>query len=232
MEINANQFNQTQPSPQKSQKLSLLGIGLFETGFVVLLLCIVFGILNYFNILSLSKAIPFLSFLPHRQVPFSALSISPTPPPPTTKDTLLSFVKKELNQTYWPDNTATAGAVVTKDQEFFAWTKKDNTAGLVRFIIGNSKDIPDMKRLSLQTPTASGSALTNTSIQQVAHQLLQETSNHTWICSNNSCTFLTVTTTQKKSVRIFLNADGSVYNLSDCVVDSISPLFSKFTSCP
>jgi hypothetical protein len=53
-----------QPQDRKKNNLLFLEVGLIEIGFVILGLIIVFGTLNYFNILPVSKTIPFLSFLP------------------------------------------------------------------------------------------------------------------------------------------------------------------------
>ena len=61
---------QTQASEQKRAKLkaiALIKVGLFELLFAIAGLLVIFGILNYFNLLPISRSFPFLSFLPAQQ---------------------------------------------------------------------------------------------------------------------------------------------------------------------
>ena len=83
-----------QPPQNKSKfkSLMLLEVGFLEIGFVVLVLLVFFGILNYFNILSLSSLYPSkLGWLPHI-TKNSQVSTQVTPSPaaqiPTPKQTL------------------------------------------------------------------------------------------------------------------------------------------------
>lgn len=60
------------PTPSNNQSggpkgLAFLEVGLFELLFVVGGLVIIFGILNYYNILPISQSLPFLSFLPQQK---------------------------------------------------------------------------------------------------------------------------------------------------------------------
>lgn len=61
-----------QYSPPKKNPLTalaLLEMGVFEIGFVAVVLFLLFGILNYFNILSISDTFPkYLSWLPRQTV--------------------------------------------------------------------------------------------------------------------------------------------------------------------
>ena len=54
-------------SENKLKSLALLEVGLFELLFIVGGLIIIFGLLNYYNVLPISQSIPFLSFLPQQQ---------------------------------------------------------------------------------------------------------------------------------------------------------------------
>ncbi|MCL5439024.1 MAG: hypothetical protein M1268_03475 [Patescibacteria group bacterium] len=75
-----------QNQPKKNYFLSFVGIGLFGIIFADFFLLLIFGTLNYFNILSVSDAFPkYLGWLPHKtntlskpnQV-FTPTSVSPT----------------------------------------------------------------------------------------------------------------------------------------------------------
>src|SRR3989338_11070673 len=58
------------PLKNKLHALAFLEIGLFEIGFVAVILLLLFGVLNYFNILSVSEVFPKqLGWLPRREAP-------------------------------------------------------------------------------------------------------------------------------------------------------------------
>ncbi len=71
METQENPPHVNQPVREEGEKkrnaFFLLEVGLLEVGFVILGLAILFGTLNYFNILPVSNSLPFLSFLPTQQ---------------------------------------------------------------------------------------------------------------------------------------------------------------------
>lgn len=55
---------------EASRKLLRIGeIGLFEAGFVLVLLVLLFGLLTFFGVLPLARVFPLLSFLPERRSP-------------------------------------------------------------------------------------------------------------------------------------------------------------------
>jgi len=57
------------PPKNKLHALAFLEIGLFEIGFVAVILLLLFGVLNYFNILSVSEVFPKqLGWLPRKEV--------------------------------------------------------------------------------------------------------------------------------------------------------------------
>ncbi len=57
----------TNQKPNRLHALAFLEVGLFEIGFVGVVLFLLFGVLNYFNILSISDVFPkYLSFLPRQ----------------------------------------------------------------------------------------------------------------------------------------------------------------------
>lgn len=56
-------------SENKPSGLAFLEVGVLEVFFVIVGLLIIFGVLNYFNILPISQSFPFLSFLPKQEKP-------------------------------------------------------------------------------------------------------------------------------------------------------------------
>lgn len=53
----------------RKKRLATLEVGLFEVSFVLIIIIVLFGTLNYFNILSLSKLYPNqFGFLPHQKI--------------------------------------------------------------------------------------------------------------------------------------------------------------------
>ncbi len=73
----------------RKKKFALLEIGLFEISFVLIIIIVLFGLLNYFNILSLSTLYPNqLGFLPHQQITGKQLPkvLEPTPEPAQTNN--------------------------------------------------------------------------------------------------------------------------------------------------
>lgn len=80
------------------KKLAFLEVGLFEISFVLIVIIVFFGLLNYFNILSLSKLYPdTFGFLPHKTfnptpLKKTQLTNSPLPVPTPTQANDISVV--------------------------------------------------------------------------------------------------------------------------------------------
>jgi len=64
--MDTNQLPQ-EPQKKKFNGLLFLEVGLIEVFSVIIILFLIFGALNYFNVLPISESFPFLSFLPQRQ---------------------------------------------------------------------------------------------------------------------------------------------------------------------
>lgn len=85
--INNEPVNQ---KPNRLHALAFLKIGIFKVGFAAVILFLLFGTLNYFNILPISNLFPkFLSWLPRQNsqpkiVVNKTVSV-PLPTPPTPK---------------------------------------------------------------------------------------------------------------------------------------------------
>lgn len=65
-EINPS-LNATANKQNKLKALALWEVGIFELSFVILGFLIIFGIINYFNVLPVTQTFPFFSFLPRQQ---------------------------------------------------------------------------------------------------------------------------------------------------------------------
>ena len=83
---------------------------LFEIVFVVVFLAILFGILNYLNILRLSELFPnYLGFLPRKEVPTGTSQQSLPPalsPSNQAKQTLINFLPTILNPSFLPQSSS------------------------------------------------------------------------------------------------------------------------------
>src|SRR5579872_3842122 len=108
--VNPQSFETPTPAKHPLKKLLLLEAGVFEISFVVILLCLIFGALNYFNVLSLSKIVPQLSFLPHAQKASTYQAAVSNrnivnPPKSDTADgkiALLSYIRQTIQPLYIP----------------------------------------------------------------------------------------------------------------------------------
>jgi hypothetical protein len=104
--INPQSLEASSPPKQPSKKFSLLLVGLFEAGFVTALLTLVFIVLNYFNILQLSKLIPALSFLPHKIIVQQNTPSITHAADETFTNELRAFINQTTAPSYKvPDNT-------------------------------------------------------------------------------------------------------------------------------
>lgn len=89
-------------APQVQKKNARKGflffeVGLFEIGFVTILLVIIFGVLNYFHILNLSSQIRQLSFLPTQTTP------TPVPiPTALINDSIIKYIQESMQSTFLP----------------------------------------------------------------------------------------------------------------------------------
>lgn len=92
--------NQSNPHLGKFKKLLLFTeIGLFEVGFVTLILFIIFGSLVFFHVIALNK-IPFANTLPslfHQKSSTSSISVPKTP-----IDAANIYIEQNLTQKYQP----------------------------------------------------------------------------------------------------------------------------------
>lgn len=147
------------PQPQENKKvLSLIGI---EAAIVLVVALIVVGVLNYFNILSLSKNYPqIFGFLPHQPYEINKNSINNSFSPPSTgniiyatkqanKD-LPAYVKSSLKTPYIPTsfNIIQAEGVTIRPNKFISNWKVGNVEFFADLGYQN-KDLSDKNILIL-----------------------------------------------------------------------------------
>lgn len=138
------------PQPQKDNRgLAFLEVGVFEIFFVVIILAIFFGVMNYFNILPISQIWPKqLGFLPHRESlkqnntaikQSNNITIAPSLVD-TAKQTLLSFLPTILSQPIIPS----PDVKLTQDKgikETFStsWDTKEGTVSAIIVLAPNGQ---------------------------------------------------------------------------------------------
>lgn len=153
----------------RKKRFALLEVGLFEISFVLIIVIVLFGILNYFNILSLSKLYPnTFGFLPHKAfnstpLPKAQLANSPTPiQNQASQAQMLGYVEKVTSKNIPLDSLETPN-------EFYGiFSGYDNTQiqlvtrkGVKNFPLANNLQISSQATASAQT-TESASTETKT----------------------------------------------------------------------
>lgn len=228
-----------QPTPQKKplRGLLLLEVGFFEVAFVVVLLGAVFGVLNYFNILSLSHAIPLFSFLPHlptasQPIPQSnLLSVSPTGPFVYDARNAQSLIQKFANQTltasFLPKSQASESAffyIQNKNVFTSPWNIENGKVGTASAFI-NAQEIltlqedsnnPIFYQIILQSFSPPIMLLPTTKAQDVANVtaekvLKEDLSKATWKCQENGqsvCTLVKNTSSGTTQYSINMQLDA------------------------
>lgn len=208
-----------QPQPQKKpvKAFLLLEVGLFEVGFVLVLLGLIFGILNYFNILKLSTAIPALSFLPHipvaqPQIPHGITAIPTGTFLYDTKNasTLIeNFAKQNLTNEYLPTSQASESAFLyIQDKNIFTspWNIANGKIGTASASI-NAQEVltlqentntPSMYQLTLQSYSPPIFSFPNTLPEDAASRAAQKilkklVAQEAWKCQGSYSKICTLT---------------------------------------
>lgn len=145
--------------------LAFLEIGGFELIFVLVVLVLFFGTLNYFNILSLSTLYPnYFGLLPHRPLQQTLPNSQQTPTPTISleneaKTILASFLPKILVPELVPSilNITLRQEKVVKENFVLLWDTKEGTANARLTISPDGKKISSFNILFFKSQTASPS---------------------------------------------------------------------------
>jgi len=108
----------------RKKKFAFLEVGLFEISFVLIIIILFFGILNYFNILSLSKLYPnTFGFLPHQT------TLSTTYKPASTKPVQTNDVSAISDIPNYKLTLVNKNALMPYLGNFGLWNKTFNQNG-------------------------------------------------------------------------------------------------------
>lgn len=195
----AVQLPQQPIQPPKNPKgpLWLVEIGFLEITVVLLFLVLVFGALNFFNILTLSTIFPQLSFLPH----LSQSNRKPLPPDSVLKGQLQSFITSTLNPQYILPNLS-----FIKSKEFQntitirgEWTK-DTTPVVAQLVVDTVSALPLQENLiiSLGSASADLDPTTSQTLLQTYFSGVSAASSSAVTCVTNTDPIKTICQIEKK----------------------------------
>ncbi|HEX7042079.1 MAG TPA: hypothetical protein VF189_02425 [Patescibacteria group bacterium] len=217
------QTPQNPPPKNKMKGLLLFEVGLLEVVFVLLLLGLVFGVLNYFNILKISSVIPQLSFLPHRQSlsqenpPNTAISTAPKGPfiydTEGAYNLVETFAKKTLNDDYLPksQDASESAFIFLENKNIFTspWNVPNGKVGTASAFINaqailtlsEDSNIPSSYKLTLNSfnpPVLNLATKDAKNASQLASQKLfrENLSNASWNCQGSGysiCNYTKIT---------------------------------------
>ena len=241
------------------KSLLLLEVGLFEVLFVLFLLGITFFVLNYFNIVSLSRVFPQLSFLPHKQ---DIKSIAqPIPAVPFTYDANIAsdLIQKYAQQTLLPsylpispspEASSSAFSYIQDKNTFTApWNIANGKVGTssayinAQAILAFTTDTNTAAYFSLHMDSANPPILTFPILDAkkaallVAQKMFKEdVSNKLWECSGSyivQCTLHTKNKTQSTQYTMTLRQDSQATQSAVVSVRTcIIPTDSPVKTCP
>jgi len=184
------------PSQQPDNKqgalktFALLKVGIIELFFVAIVLILLFGILNNFNILPLSTLFPNqLGWLPRKEVPTGTSQQSPPPTIPRSlnltnqaKQILTNSMQSILTSSLLPKSSADITLTQTqgiKESFSSAWDTKEGTVSAVLVVSPDGKDIVQSYLSFLKTESVPPSVgLT----KAITSQFFSIQPNGTWGC--------------------------------------------------
>lgn len=172
-----------------SKPLAFIRFGLIEIIFVVTVLALFFGTLNYFNILSISKLNPQLfGRLPHKPYivnvsPKVTIQTLPTLTPNNVKGDIVKFLSDMLVPTFQPnESTIDIKQDNRIDQNFAAsWTTQQNQFSADIDMSANGKQINNLY-LSFFVPT--NASPSSTLAKTITTNYFSFKANGDWKCAN------------------------------------------------
>lgn len=236
VQINPQQSEPTIPRQKKWEALAVAGISLFEIVFVLSLLFLIFGILNYFNILQLSTIFPKLSFLPHFSQPVQETTLAPQVNFPT-RDAhsvqLIDYIKQTLRPAYLPFNISQPSFMIQHRANLYAadWTIKNTTASFSLITNAATNDIVELKFVLGPLPPA---IIATSAAEQLTAKYFQQALLGTFTCKSvksfSYCEKFAIQPNQKTSYGIIKTTDDKTISLFGCQIP-ISSVSAQRTSC-
>lgn len=230
-----------QPQPQKKNKfktLLFLEIGLFEIGFVVIALVLVFAALNYFKIIKLRPTLSLLSSLPHSLI----RNQSPTPVPlsiSTIQSAVATFAANNIQPALLPKSGINSVKVKKSPTGFLlAWTTTNPLAN-IQFIALYDKTQTQLQELRgfIYTSDPSYKISSNSADMLIKkYFIIPSNFSGSWHCANEIkgqniiCDQFSIESKTGYGI-ITTVASSSSYLLLTCSIPSTSQLFSTVSSC-
>lgn len=231
-----------------STKSGLLGIL-----FLIIGVLVIFGVLNYFNILSLSRLYPNLfGSLPHKQISKTNLSFGPTPTPKTflydwnnAQMILEKFIKENLKPEFLPAKIQSEQGTIATDSgkgteyEYGVKWKKNNLFIVGFFHYGLKTNIPSDYEFIIQDNSIQNSTATVGLAQELIQKYLKGIpDNLTFVCKTFSDTKTTycvsnmrITSSGKNGFGLAIDPIHNWTLLTSCFIPKNGIYFDKWQSC-
>lgn len=225
--------------------ISLFGIGLLEFVFVAVILFLLFGTLNYFNILLLSSAFPQLSFLPRQSKP-TPKNFTPTYAPTPTPVASLEKTAQQLFSTFVSQSLNSSIAIPKKLQPItltplekgaftYSWNAKESSISS-RFKL--STNYKNLSSLTLNILIPQNTIPSSEFSRKITSQFFTISPKNTWECRTVNgivnCENFWEENSMKRGIAvagpITLPDNRKVTNLFFCEFHKDSP-FYQWTSC-
>lgn len=243
MQISQQQFEQPQIVQEKRSLLFYLGIGGFEVGFVLITLIVIFTILIYFHLISLSSLQTLIPFSSIRRTdsPRELQKIEPTPQIFTVqsqqiKNIFSSYLMTTLVSTYIPQNFDP----LQKNNEVFGTWALDKQKFLATVTLNKSSDSADISNTQVTIPTTSPIIDTQHANQLTQQYFPNSPKNPLWNCSKTAkftyCETFSQDSQKSQGYAIFtFTTDNSRVNsfvtAISCTIPQTSSLFLAKKSC-
>ncbi len=241
--------------------LVFLEVGLFEIAFVIVGVLLIFGTLNYFNILPFSQTFPkFLGWLPRQEIPSNTSQKevpSGTLPPPTpferfSYDTVTAqkalevYIKDNIKQEFLPakidiqENLISSGKKDGTDYEFGAnWTLQDIIFNATFHYIPKTNEFRDMEFYAIppnpiNTPidSTNSTILVNTYLKNIPTPITFDCG--TFQKNTAFCEHFTDGNTGKRGFGIVESNDETnkkIILVFGCFIPKNDTYYTKRTSC-
>ncbi len=174
----------------RKKRLAFLEVGLFEISFVLIFIVVIFGTLNYFNILSLSTLYPNqLGFLPRKQLTNTKINQKAAVSMPTpfasynwnyAQTTLEKFLRDNINPEFLPNKIQGEQGLIATDSgrgteyEFGAKWETDNEFIVGFFHYGPKTNIPSDMQFFVQVKNKDLPTATQTLTKELSQKYLKD----------------------------------------------------------
>lgn len=229
-----------------STKSGILGILALILGVLV-----IFFVLNYFNILSLSQLYPNLfASLPHKQISKTNLSLLPAPTPKNfpydwnyAQTALEKFIKDNLKTEFLPAKIEGKQGLIATDSgkgteyEYGAKWRINDLLIVSFFHYGFKTNIPSDMEFIIQIPNTTEIVATESLTNELTQKYLKNISKTTFVCKNftKDITYCTndmkITSNGKKGYGLGIDHSHNLTLLISCFVPKDGIYYNKWSNC-